>query len=880
MPCSDPARRLALVLAMLGCGVSGCRQVPGEPALAIHSRWIEDAPQELFSYPSITRLEEADVWGPETADPAAEWQSAPTLKARRNKPTLETQQLQRDVDFDAGDADVLEIAVHPTPKRLTLVWATGAGAGTADRSLTLKAVDAADGVFRFAVGTAPEWSGRVRRLRLSLTTTHRQLHRVTRSAARRFALQGDRLSAALDRPWQVALYGDARSALLNLPGTVVERRMQVPDNARLRFSYALPETATVAVAFQVLAQGPGRETAEPEVLFEDLVDPGAGDAAGWRQADVDLGRFAGKTLTFQLANPADGALDPLDGMPAWAHPEVLAPAARPRPPNLVLISIDTLRADHLSLYGYPRPTSPNIDRWARSGAVFDAAVTSAPWTLPSHLSLFTGLDALRHGVNHPNPAPGRLTLMAEHLRAAGYATAAVTGGSFLHPKFGLNQGFDFYRSSGVDRADELADGIARAIAWLTENRRRPFFFFFHTYEIHDPYEPRQPWFGRFAEASADAEGSVVTSGRPRGQRGAFRLQKTFNIRYADRPDEPLSGDSLDAAVDRYDSGIAYVDAEIGKLLARLHDLDLDDDTVVVLTSDHGESLGEHDLAGHGYLYDDNLLVPLIVAAPGRDWKGRRIGDQVRLIDVLPTVLELAGQQPAPGIDGLSLLPLIEGGGPAAARQAFSYSGHYNNGLALRLRNHLKYVFLNTPWRPLSDAEEVYRLSEDPGELHDASGSEPRLAELRKEARSYFEAGFSGLRIVIENGGEKRLQGELRGKVLSPFSVRTTNLGAACKWQRGKGLTYTLPPGKSLELWIENVQSAELRFAGAATFDGGAAKSFETDLTVAELAEPETVRLGGGAELSFAWVGERDLHQPSPVEADAELQKQLEALGYI
>ncbi len=294
-----------------------------------------------------------------------------------------------------------------------------------------------------------------------------------------------------------------------------------------------------------------------------------------------------------------------------------APAGPAR--NLLLVTIDTLRADRLSCYDPAHVRTPAMDGLAASGTVFTRAFTHVPLTLPAHASLLVGRTPPGHGVrdNGRFVVPGELTTLAELLKARGYATAAFVGGYPLHSRFGLAQGFDVYddrfaAAPGVGRefAESRAGTVAgKALAWL-EGRRAPWFLWVHFYDPHDPYEPPEPFLSRFTDAP-------------------------------------------------YDGEVAYVDETVGRLLAFLRDLDPAGGTVVVLTGDHGESLGDHGELTHGFLtYNPALWVPLIVAVPGL--KPGRTDELVSHVDVFPTVCDLLSVPGPQGLEGRSLRPALEG----------------------------------------------------------------------------------------------------------------------------------------------------------------------------------------------------------------------------
>jgi arylsulfatase A-like enzyme len=283
-------------------------------------------------------------------------------------------------------------------------------------------------------------------------------------------------------------------------------------------------------------------------------------------------------------------------------------------PNVLLISIDTLRADHLGCYGYPTAT-PSIDRLAAQSIVFENAISQVPLTLPSHSTLLTGLFPGQHGVrNNENfVLPSRVTTLAEHLQKNGYATGAVAGSFSLDSIFGISQGFQFYEDAigkGHDpevnrNSERRAESVWNLGQGWLEKQKSPWFCFLHFFDPHAAYAPPKPY--------------------------------------------PQS----------YDGEIAYTDHVIGSILEFLINNKLYSTTIIVLLSDHGESLGEHGEMSHGvFLYDATLKVPFLICAPRL--KPIRIRSQVRLADVAPTIADLAGYPMSIPGGGQSLVPYVKG----------------------------------------------------------------------------------------------------------------------------------------------------------------------------------------------------------------------------
>ena len=325
------------------------------------------------------------------------------------------------------------------------------------------------------------------------------------------------------------------------------------------------------------------------------------------------------------------------------------PAREPAQPlNLIVVSLDTLRADRLGCYGYARDTSPAIDRLAAGSVRFEHAYAESSWTIPSHFTLLTGLLPGTHGVTRPDRRPGAdVRLLPELLREHGYYTFALTDGGWMSREQGFARGFDSFHA----RRDKILDDRRGGFEATLEDAREfvrfrhgqgPFFGLLHTYDVHCPYDPPEPYRSMF-----------VTPGREELDADGKCGATAFN-----RMD--LSPSQAAYLSDRYDGGVRWVDDMLAGFLDFLEEQGVLDDTVVVVLSDHGEEFLEHGAIGHERtLHVEALHVPLIVRAPGL--APRVVDTPVGLVDVLPTVLELLGLPPAEDLDGRSLVPLLRGG---------------------------------------------------------------------------------------------------------------------------------------------------------------------------------------------------------------------------
>jgi arylsulfatase A-like enzyme len=387
-------------------------------------------------------------------------------------------------------------------------------------------------------------------------------------------------------------------------------------------------------------------------------------------------------------------------------------AEAPQRPNVLLVTIDSLRADHLNCYGYLRPTSPNLDRLAADGALFKVAVAQAPWTLPSLASLHTSRLPVEVGAihNHDRLADSAVTA-AELFRNAGYATAAFTVGAYTGTSRGFGQGFDVYENR--DRTHLAADLNRMALEWLDRAGKRPFFLWIHYFDVHADYAAPAPWNSLFDDTPPAPEVARIR-----------HLKRVINGNVALEP-----GD-LDRIKTSYDREIAYTDAMLGELWQGLEQRGLAAGTALAVGADHGEGFMEHELLLHTLsVYDEFVRVPLVLRLPGRVPAGRRVTAQVRNLDVLPTLLELAGLDPLPDARGRSLLALLRGAGGAAPGPApvhtdtSGHEAHYAKMSGVRPGLFDTFFSVRTEAAKLvysvkQDRYRLFELRSDPGERSD------------------------------------------------------------------------------------------------------------------------------------------------------------------
>lgn len=535
----------------------------------------------------------------------------------------------------------------------------------------------------------------------------------------------------------VTIDDDQRSVLLVRPNVEVRfGGINVKRGAVLEFGVAAApddwERPRDGILFRVFWKAGGKR----RLVYSQYVDPGRRpDDRRWFNASVPLTSLipedAGEvsaTITLTTISGIRGG--PVGDAALWAQPRISYPWRQPpaepkERPNVLLISLDTLRADHLGLYGHGRPTSPHIDAWAADSTTFMHAQAPANATLDSHMSVMTGLHPDVHAVRALEHSPGRKrgfdsldgrrVTLAEAMRAAGYVTAAFVRECYwMNPEFGFGQGFDTYRAvrrdaTGMNRSD--------VFPWLLRHRDEPFFLFVHYYDIHSdwtklPYDSPTPFEAQFA---GDYRGPFTgCSDGLCASRYLLRLKRAGGL---------LPSDDVDYISRLYDGGIAYTDQQIGSLFAKLRELGLYDKTLIVMFADHGEEFQEHGSFLHEQLYQETVGVPLIIGYPTLIPEGRRIDTPVQTLDIMPTILDMLEVPLEDDLQGRSLVPLLRGA-ELQGTPLFSSNG-----------NAKAYAVREDDWKLIvkrrSGKGKLYDLGDDPGEQRDVSADHPeRTAQLR------------------------------------------------------------------------------------------------------------------------------------------------------
>jgi arylsulfatase A-like enzyme len=642
--------------------------------------------------------------------------------------------------------------------------------------------------------------------------------------------------------------------------------------SRLRFLADVPADGRLIVAAGI----PGRHQGKPGVEFlvnvgrhgrertvlSRLVDPAnrAGDR-GWVPLEVDLSPYAGRgteiileTRGYEKAGAADRAF--------WGTPTITSPRDR-KAPLVVVYLVDTLRADHLSLYGYPRDTSPELERFARDAVVFDQAIAPSSWTKPSVASLFTSLPPADHRcVQFYTPLDPSFVTLAERLREHGYGTGALVVNRLVLAKDAhFDQGFTYFAApASPRRAEQVVDA---ALAFLDTRRGLPTFLYLHTMDAHTPYLPPPPFDRRYGPAPAP--------GRAAAEPGDY--------------EEPLDRERI---VAQYDGAIAYGDREFGRLVRGLQARGLYDDALVVFLSDHGEEFLDHGDWVHGHtLFDELVRVPLVVKFPGRRHAGRRVERQVQLVDVLPTVLKSQGLAVPRAIAGRALQDSLAG---RAEEPPATFETKYREYAAYGIRTSTeKYVRTLHP----VEAELYFDLVRDPRErVNRLAEAGSRARALKRQAEAVLAPAAFHYRLRAEGRDRYELRIRTSGWIekVDAVDLGRTERAEVDASRRRLVLSLTPRPGRAREvgillrphgapLWIEGMRggrrlrAADVRLAADGRHAAVPLLYPDVEDVPGAFSPPRAGVPGIALWLAPAARG-------STPELDREAREDLRALGYI
>jgi arylsulfatase A-like enzyme len=539
---------------------------------------------------------------------------------------------------------------------------------------------------------------------------------------------------------RVTLADETRDAFVLFPGEELVDKKSVAPGSRLTLAvnklqwfskaiqpgYKLTLSLTSASATRSFSLDPNRRA--------------------WQEREFSLDDFAGQSVTFRIQ--LELLATPESGRPSFALVIANPTLAEPRPEdrlNLILLNIDTLRPSHLGRFGYPRDTSPFLDRFAQECVLFEQTESQASWTPPSVGTLFTSLYPPQHGSLGKDriPLPEANLTLAEILRQAGYRTAAFSASPFITPDYGFGQGFEVFGFEKIEHAPALN---ARVLPWLEEHGSEPFFLYIMYFDPHHHYQPLPPFDRKFQNGP---------DGKPLWNPERFR-------------DHPPRVMKLDQRVDRetfeylrseYDGEIGVVDQALEELIEKLRETGRLDHSVLVITSDHGEEFLDHGRFGHGRtLYEEVLRVLLLVRTPSLPRPGLRVPRLARVLDIMPTALDLLGVPAPANLEGKSLVPWLKDANAEGDREAFASMQHmFEAGRTARSlrRGGRKLILTTNP-----DAVELYDLDQDPGETHNLA---PAAPEVVRELTTRVTAL------------EHQMQGSAVGTPLNPPDAETLKL---------------------------------------------------------------------------------------------------------
>ncbi|UCC68606.1 MAG: sulfatase [Armatimonadota bacterium] len=595
-------------------------------------------------------------------------------------------------------------------------------------------------------------------------------------------------------------FGEAHQPVLCAPAPYVFRQqVRVPAGAALRTGFGVvpggDSDAGGGVRFSVRL---GRAGGAAELFSAEVKAPAARESQAPQTVVIDLSDAAGEEVEIELATAISGAGEAAaseNGVGAravWIDPTLVPPTDRP-PPNIVLIVVDALRPDHLGCYGYSRETSPFLDGLADEGVLFEDATAQATWTFASVASLLSSSYRIARG-SHPDimsqlsseteeelsdlrPIAMPVSIQSE-LRRAGYTTLACVGGGYLDPILGFDSGFGWYWSP--QRPGVLADQLSVLKRRLTTEPQAPFFLLLHTYEVHNYFQGLGHCLDQF----------------DRGYLGPLTDQRKLEEAALRGTPDALAPGDLQYIHDLYDGEILHTDRYLGTFLEWLLEQPWGKNSIIAVTADHGESLGDNDAMSHGGTpYQSQARVPLIVRLPDGRRRGRHVAQPVALVDMMPTLLELAGSAPPEGLAGRSLVPLMNGSSGSDTRPVFSES----RGADLLAREGT-WCYLG---KRGEREEELYDIERDPGQTENLSASQPRqlvrmrgvLAALAARAARGYHLAVGGPRseeIVIElqsDGGFSyltvpTLQRADELAVTKPISERSRDCRVEIKFSAG------------------------------------------------------------------------------------------------
>lgn len=508
--------------------------------------------------------------------------------------------------------------------------------------------------------------------------------------------------------------GEEREVILTSPPSEFSYQLKIPDNAFLEVGIGVgAESHAKEVAFEVYVNN--------NLIFSRDVAGGRKDAC-WLDQEIDLSKYSGEKVDLRfkaLANPKNQA-GKTRIMAGWSHLRIIEtiPVTRNLSskdrPNVILMVLDTQRADHLSCYGYHRDTSPTLSQFAEQGILFENAISQSSWTWPATASILTGLYPYGHGVTNDESSflVNSIVTLAEILEENHFTTFGLSGNPLISKDKNFDQGFATFIEVPWARAEHLNH---RFLKWLDRNKKLQFFAYLHYMDPHDPYRAPGEYYDMF-----DPD-----------YKGKYNFRKGNDVRNAVNPlwkainygllDIEYTGRDIEHLAALYDGEIRYWDNQFSILLESLKELNILNKTIIVITSDHGEEFLEHGKLKHRIqLYDETIKVPLVIWFPDII-EGKRIPEQVETVAIYATLCKMLGIEIPKDIQGESLLPGIN----AKSRNSHAYS-QTEHAFIFGRETVTKNSVRTREWKlihtPSENEYELYDLLEDNGELKNLFGS--------------------------------------------------------------------------------------------------------------------------------------------------------------
>ncbi len=664
---------------------------------------------------------------------------------------------------------------------------------------------------------------------------------------------------------KVELGEDVRNALLAPPPSVYTFTVATEGPARFRTALgtanpgglALPGSVTFRVSFQ-------REGEDPGVLLERTIPFTPEETERWHPVEVALPSGPGQ---LQLSTTATPGLELAAA--AFANPTLLRGDPQRKRRQVLLISLDTLRADALGSYGAVHPASPNLDALAARGVLFEQAHAPSPWTLPSHRTMLTGLAPLSHGsvIGERHVLRPEITTLGEILQGEGFRTVGIHGGGFVAPAYGFAEGFDRYVQIG-----EPEDAVDEALRVVGDSDGQDLFLFFHNYQAHDPYRAYESQLEELGPRYLELRDQLADVIAP-DELGAHDFLSLHN-----ESGTPLPAAQREMLWLLYQAGVRRIDDELGRLFDAMARDGTLDDTIIIVTSDHGDGFEEHGALLHGNsLYTELLHVPLLVVQPRDVPAGVRVSAHVGTADVAPTLLELLGLDAPADLDGRSLVSTWQDSGSFLSRLFSRWLADepppvgaslvQQQGVLLSSLDAGSKYILNS----LALKEELYDVRADPGEQRDLAKSSPEDLQHHRRQLASRIAKLPGLHLVVQGDPDaptRVLTGTIGADPGAPMRVLYLPCDA-CGLEADDGSMRLGFPLASKPLWLNLPAVRELDDVPI---------QLQLDGQPLELQSREEMLAGDLRPGAYAFVTEA--LEAAPTALSQERLKQLEALGYL